>query len=131
MRRTLVQALRAAAPARLPEVCEVAARLAMSPATLRRRLQAEGTSYQRLKDAVRRDAAITSLVAGHEPIAELAARIGFSEDTAFHRAFRRWTGTTPGAYRLNGAPDDPAGGQAAPRARRAHPARHETPGQQS
>ncbi len=54
----------------------------------------------RLKDAVRRDAAISSLAAGREPIAELAARLGFSEDTAFHRAFRRWTGTTPGAYRL-------------------------------
>ncbi|MFH8345854.1 AraC family transcriptional regulator [Streptomyces sp. NPDC018045] len=100
VRRTLGLALRAAGPARLPEVAEVAARLAVSPATLRRRLQEEGTSYQRLKDAVRRDAAISSLTAGREPIAELAARLGFSEDTAFHRAFRRWTGTTPGAYRL-------------------------------
>ncbi|MEU4200439.1 AraC family transcriptional regulator [Streptomyces sp. NPDC026294] len=100
VRRTLVLALRAAGPARLPEAAEVAARLAVSPATLRRRLQEEGTSYRRLKDAVRRDAAISSLAAGREPIAELAARLGFSEDTAFHRAFRRWTGTTPGAYRL-------------------------------
>ncbi|MFI9045847.1 AraC family transcriptional regulator ligand-binding domain-containing protein [Streptomyces sp. NPDC053427] len=102
VRRSLAQALRAGPPARLPEVRQVAARLAVSPATLRRRLQAEGTSFQRLKDAVRRDAAISSLAAGQEPLAELAARIGFSEDTAFHRAFRRWTGTTPGAYRLNG-----------------------------
>ncbi len=77
-------------------------RLAVSPATLRRRLQAEGTSYRHLKDAVRRDAAISALTAGHEPIAELAARMGFSEDTAFLRAFRRWTGTTPGAFRTNG-----------------------------
>ncbi|MFH8403218.1 AraC family transcriptional regulator [Streptomyces sp. NPDC018019] len=100
VRRTLVLALRSTGPARLPEVAEVAARLAVSPATLRRRLQAEGTSFQRLKDAVRRDAAISSLAAGREPIAALAARLGFSEDTAFHRAFRRWTGTTPGAYRL-------------------------------
>ncbi|MFI0261389.1 AraC family transcriptional regulator [Streptomyces sp. NPDC017056] len=100
VRRTLGQALRTAGPARLPEAAEVAARLAVSPATLRRRLQEEGTSYRRLKDVVRRDAAISSLVAGREPIAELAARLGFSADTAFHRAFRRWTGTTPGAYRL-------------------------------
>ncbi|MFD7665231.1 AraC family transcriptional regulator [Streptomyces sp. NPDC059788] len=99
VRRTLVPALRATGPARLPEAAEVAARLAVSPATLRRRLQEEGTSYRRLKDAVRRDAAISSLTAGREPIAALAARLGFSEDTAFHRAFRRWTGTTPGAYR--------------------------------
>ncbi len=48
---------------------------------------------------MRRDAAIAGLAEGGEPIAELAARLGFSEDTAFHRAFRRWTGTTPGAYR--------------------------------
>ncbi|MGD3110739.1 AraC family transcriptional regulator [Streptomyces sp. YGL11-2] len=109
VRRTLARALRAPAPARLPEAADVAARLAVSPATLRRRLQAEGTSYQRLKDAVRRDAAITALTAGREPIAELAARIGFSEDTAFHRAFRRWTGTTPGAYRLRGDGADPDG----------------------
>ncbi|MFI2237356.1 AraC family transcriptional regulator [Streptomyces chrestomyceticus] len=112
VRRTLVLALRAAGPARLPEVAEVAARLAVSPATLRRRLQEEGTSYRRLKDAVRRDAAISSLAAGREPIAELAARLGFSEDTAFHRAFRRWTGTTPGAYRLR--PQTAGGAAGAP-----------------
>ncbi|MFH8748665.1 AraC family transcriptional regulator [Streptomyces rimosus] len=106
VRRTLAPALRSPGPARLPEAAEVAARLAVSPATLRRRLQAEGTSYQRLKDAVRRDAAISALAAGREPIAALAARLGFSEDTAFHRAFRRWTGTTPGAYRLR--PHTPA-----------------------
>ncbi|MBT2476758.1 AraC family transcriptional regulator [Streptomyces sp. ISL-94] len=97
VRRTLTQHLRGSP--RLPALGEVAARLAVSPATLRRRLQREGTSFQRLKDQVRRDAAIAGLAEGGEPIAELAARLGFSEDTAFHRAFRRWTGTTPGAYR--------------------------------
>ncbi|MBU3868565.1 helix-turn-helix transcriptional regulator, partial [Streptomyces sp. 4503] len=85
--------------ARLPELPEVAARLAVSPATLRRRLREEGTSFQELKDTVRRDEAVSSLTEGAEPIADLAARLGFSEDTAFHRAFRRWTGSTPGAYR--------------------------------
>ncbi|NGN63670.1 AraC family transcriptional regulator [Streptomyces sp. A7024] len=84
---------------RLPELREVAGRLAVSPATLRRRLEAEGTSFTELKDTVRRDAAITSLAQGQEPIAGLAARLGFAEDASFHRAFRRWTGTTPGAYR--------------------------------
>ncbi|MCX5296635.1 AraC family transcriptional regulator [Streptomyces sp. NBC_00193] len=98
VRRTLTQALRGSP--RLPELGEVAARLAVSPATLRRRLQQEGTSFQQLKDHVRRDAAIAGLAESREPIAELAARLGFSEDTAFHRAFRRWTGTTPGAYRI-------------------------------
>ncbi|MER7350226.1 AraC family transcriptional regulator [Streptomyces aurantiacus] len=97
VRRALAVALRSSP--RLPSLGEIAARLAMSPATLRRRLAQESTSYQRLKDAVRRDAAIAGLAEGREPIAQLAARLGFSEDTAFHRAFRRWTGTTPGAYR--------------------------------
>ncbi|MEV4433690.1 AraC family transcriptional regulator [Streptomyces sp. NPDC049555] len=103
VRRAFVHALREGRPARLPEVAQLAARLAVSPATLRRRLQEEGTSYQRLKDQVRREAALAHLTEGREPIAELAARLGYSEDTAFHRAFRRWTGTTPGAYRLRGA----------------------------
>ncbi|MCX4527424.1 MULTISPECIES: AraC family transcriptional regulator [unclassified Streptomyces] len=99
VRRTLARRLRA-----FPALTEVAAQLALSPATLRRRLRAEGTSFQQLKDHVRRDAAIAGLAESGEPIAELAARLGFSEDTAFHRAFRRWTGTTPAAYRLSGAP---------------------------
>ncbi|MER5807628.1 AraC family transcriptional regulator [Streptomyces sp. NPDC002033] len=98
VRRSLTQRLRESP--RLPELGEVAARLAVSPATLRRRLREEGTSFQQLKDHVRRDAAIAGLAESGEPIAELAARLGFSEDTAFHRAFRRWTGTTPGAYRI-------------------------------
>ncbi|KOY50209.1 AraC family transcriptional regulator [Streptomyces sp. XY332] len=98
VRRALARQLRSSP--RLPALGEVAARLAVSPATLRRRLRQEGTSFQQLKDHVRRDAAIAGLAESGEPIAELAARLGFSEDTAFHRAFRRWTGTTPGAYRI-------------------------------
>ncbi|WP_433546238.1 AraC family transcriptional regulator [Streptomyces sp. CA-294286] len=98
VRRTLARSLRTSP--RLPTLTETAARLAVSPATLRRRLDRENTSFQQLKDAVRRDAAIAGLTEGREPIAELAARLGFSEDTSFHRAFRRWTGTTPGAYRV-------------------------------
>lgn len=99
VRRTFARALREGRPARLPELDRLAARLAVSPATLRRRLREEGTSYRRLKDQVRREAALAGLAGGREPIVELAARLGFSEDAAFHRAFRRWTGTTPGAYR--------------------------------
>ncbi|MBT2506466.1 AraC family transcriptional regulator [Streptomyces sp. ISL-98] len=100
VRHALAQSLRNSP--RLPSLGETAGRLAVSPATLRRRLQEEATSFQQLKDAVRRDAAIAGLAEGREPIAELAARLGFSEDTSFHRAFRRWTGTTPGAYRIGG-----------------------------
>ncbi|MGI5351315.1 AraC family transcriptional regulator [Streptomyces sp. CA-250714] len=99
VRHWLRQALHRDIP--LPELAVIAERLAVSPATLRRRLAADGTSFQQLKDAVRRDAALGALAQGTEPIAALAERLGFSEDTAFHRAFRRWTGTTPGAYRAH------------------------------
>jgi AraC-like DNA-binding protein len=42
---------------------------------------------------------VAALREGRVPIEELAARLGFSEPSAFHRAFRRWTGGTPGSYR--------------------------------
>ncbi|MFJ2744392.1 AraC family transcriptional regulator [Streptomyces sp. NPDC087440] len=116
VRRALAQALRTSP--RLPSLPDTAARLAVSPATLRRRLDRENTSFQQLKDAVRRDAAIAGLAEGREPIAELAARLGFSEDTSFHRAFRRWTGTTPGAYRVaagSGAGSGPSAANTGPR----------------
>ncbi|ARX85548.1 MULTISPECIES: AraC family transcriptional regulator [Streptomyces] len=121
VRRALAVALRDSP--RLPSLGEIAARLAVSPATLRRRLAQESTSYQRLKDAVRRDAAIAGLAEGREPIARLAARLGFSEDTAFHRAFRRWTGTTPGAYRA-----EVPGGREVGEGRRPDPTEARTPG---
>ena len=52
-----------------------------------------------MKDEIRRDLAIESLSLGEESVSELATRLGFSEPSAFHRAFRRWTGQAPGVYR--------------------------------
>lgn len=80
----------------------IAKRLAISPQTLRRRLAEEGTSLRVIREEVLRDAAVTSLVRGDETVAELAERLGFSEPSAFSRAFRRWTGSSPGAYRREG-----------------------------
>ncbi|MFH8726917.1 AraC family transcriptional regulator [Streptomyces termitum] len=87
-----------AGPVPTPE--QLAERLSVSPQTLRRRLAAEGTTYQRLRDQVRRDHAIAELTAGRVSIEELSRRLGFSEPSAFHRAFRRWTGETPRAYQV-------------------------------
>ncbi|MFF7815552.1 AraC family transcriptional regulator [Streptomyces sp. NPDC007945] len=87
-------------PVPTPE--ELAERLSVSPQTLRRRLAAEGTTYQRLRDQVRRDHAFAELAAGRVSIERLSRRLGFSEPSAFHRAFRRWTGETPRAYQLRG-----------------------------
>ncbi|MFF8809059.1 AraC family transcriptional regulator [Streptomyces omiyaensis] len=87
-----------AGPVPTPE--ELAERLSVSPQTLRRQLAAEGTTYQRLRDQVRRDHALAELAAGRVSTERLSRRLGFSEPSAFHRAFRRWTGETPRAYRL-------------------------------
>jgi AraC-like DNA-binding protein len=71
-------------------------------ATLRRRLRSEGTSYQEIKDAVRRDTAIQYLSMKSMSIEEVAEKSGFSEPTSFFRAFKRWTGTSPRAYVASG-----------------------------
>jgi AraC-like DNA-binding protein len=84
-----------------PSLDEVAAQLSMSTQNLRRRLRKEGTSATRIKEDLLRDAAVTALVRADESVAQLAERLGFSEPSAFHRAFRRWTGSSPGAYRPN------------------------------
>ena len=77
---------------------QLAATLEIPPRTLRRRLAAEGDSFQRLRDRIRRDRAVHDLRAGLsvERAAELA---GFNDSSAFHRAFRRWTGIAPGQFR--------------------------------
>ncbi|SHF85604.1 AraC-type DNA-binding protein [Microbulbifer donghaiensis] len=78
---------------------DVAARLYTSPQTLRRRLKEEGNSWQDIKDSVRRDMAVYQLKQQETAVAEIAERLGFSEPSAFNRAFKKWTGLAPGAYR--------------------------------
>lgn len=73
--------------------------LGMSPRTLHRRLQEHGTSYQTLLDAVRCDLAHSYLGERHLAIDEVAFLLGFAETSTFYRAFKRWTGVTPGEYR--------------------------------
>jgi AraC-like DNA-binding protein len=83
----------------MPSLEEVSDMLATTPQTLRRRLQREGQGYQMIKDALRRDVAVEYLTQSDLPLLEVAARVGFSEASTFHRAFKAWTGLTPGAYR--------------------------------
>jgi AraC-like DNA-binding protein len=78
---------------------DVAKRLTVSAQHLRRLLRDEGTSFRAIKEEILRDDAIASLVRGGETVEELADRLGFSEPSAFRRAFRRWTGSPPGSYR--------------------------------
>lgn len=111
VRRMVEHAIRPSRPNPVPSGDDVAARLSISEQTLRRRLANSGTTLRKVRDAVLRDAAITALVESDEPIADLAARLGFSEPSAFTRAFRRWTGNPPSAYRagLPGAKELAAG----------------------
>jgi AraC-like DNA-binding protein len=82
-----------------PAANDIAARLTMSPQTVRRKLGEEATSITQIKEDILRDAAVASLVRGEETVEDLAGRLGFSEPSAFRRAFRRWTGSAPGSYR--------------------------------
>ncbi len=68
----------------------------MTPATMRRRLHEEGASYQSIKDQLRRDLAISYLSHSSRSVMDIALELGFSERSAFHRAFRKWTGASPG-----------------------------------
>ncbi|MFA7942414.1 AraC family transcriptional regulator [Pseudomonas brenneri] len=82
-----------------PDLEAVAQHLHISPQTLRRHLREESTNFQALKDELRRDIAIFHLGRADLSLQEIAEQLGFSEPSAFHRAFKKWTGVTPGAYR--------------------------------
>lgn len=82
-----------------PTLEQLADRLGVSAATLRRRLDGEGTHWQQLKDEVRRDLAIQHLADRTVSVEQVAAWLGFNDGPSFHRAFRKWTGSAPGAYR--------------------------------
>ncbi|MFC4522355.1 AraC family transcriptional regulator [Cupriavidus pinatubonensis] len=80
----------------LPDLAE---RLAMSPRTLHRKLDASGTSFQKIKDGLRRDMALHFLTRGNTPLKQIATSLGFSDQSTFQRAFVQWTGVSPGEYR--------------------------------
>jgi AraC-like DNA-binding protein len=83
----------------VPELAAVARHLAMSVRSLQRTLQQEGLSFRELVDGVRRDLALRHVAEQSMALPEIAFLLGFSDASAFHRAFRRWTGTAPGEYR--------------------------------
>ena len=82
-----------------PSLDEAADRLHMSPRTLHRRLEEEGTSFRAIKDGLRRDLAISQLSHSDKSVLDIALDLGFAEASAFHRAFKKWTGARPGEYR--------------------------------
>ncbi|HSN55213.1 MAG TPA: AraC family transcriptional regulator [Candidatus Sulfomarinibacteraceae bacterium] len=89
----------------IPRMGDVARRLAMSERTLHRRLSERGASFKSLLDATRRHVAENLLRDSRYTATEVAFLAGFSEQSAFNRAFKRWTGRTPTAYRKEARDD--------------------------
>lgn len=83
----------------VPSLSAVARQFAISPRTLQRRLAAEGTTFERLVDDVRRRTAERLLRDASLAVGEIGYLLGFSEPSAFQRAFRRWHRISPLAYR--------------------------------
>jgi AraC-like DNA-binding protein len=89
--RALVEAL----PSGVPSQAELARRLGVSTRGLQRQLVAEGTTFRAILDAARAALARDYVRAGTLSVTEIAFLLGFSETSAFSRAFRRWTGMAP------------------------------------
>lgn len=100
LRRLLVGSVRQP-ETRLKQIADL---FAMHQRTLNRRLCAEGTSFRDLLDAARYDIARQLLRDTDLPVLEIAAALDYSECAAFVRAFRRWSGTSPTAWRTEHAP---------------------------
>jgi AraC-like DNA-binding protein len=86
-------------PGQLPDQSTVAAELHVSPRTLFRRLSEEGTSFRALVEEVRETLAEELLCTAGMTTEQVSYRLGYAEPACFVRAFRRWKGTTPHAYR--------------------------------
>lgn len=88
----------------LPQVSRVADVLAMSPRSLSRHLQDEGTSMSRIVEQLRIEHAERLLLNSKRPVQEVARQVGFADASSFSRAFRRATGRTPLELRAAGLP---------------------------
>jgi AraC-like DNA-binding protein len=94
----------------MPTVAVVARAIGLSARTLQRRLAEEGQSFAGLVDALRADLARRHVKDAILGVGEIAGRLGYAETTAFLRAFKRWTGTTPKRLREGREPE--GGGEA-------------------
>jgi len=103
----LIVSVGAAASRRLlrarPTLTAVARDLGMSARSLQRCLEARGTSFREIADGALRDRAEALLRATDHPLTEVGFLLGFSEQSAFTRSFKRWTGMSPGAWRRTSA----------------------------
>ena len=91
-----------------PDMSAVATQLHVSPRTLVRRLCERGSSFSTLLEEARRRDGVSLLADGTLTTAEIAERLGYSSAASFARAFRKWTGSPPGAWRSRAGADAPA-----------------------
>ena len=90
-------------PGRFPQIESVAGALSMTSRTLRRKLEAEGTSYSELLDSVRHALAADYLKTSLLDTEDIAAALGFCDGASLRRAFKRWTGKSPSQLRAGAA----------------------------
>jgi AraC-like DNA-binding protein len=93
------EVVRATLPGGDPGLPAVARKLGVSARTLQRRLLSEGLGYQEVVDRVRREVAVVLVTSTDLPVAAVGERVGYTDDKAFRRAFRRWTGSSPAELR--------------------------------
>lgn len=99
---TRIRRLLLARPGDFPDLESAARALHTSGRSLRRHLSELGTSYQQVLDEVRKRLALQYLTTTHLPLYEIAFLLGFSDPSNFRRAFKKWTGKSPGDYRQEG-----------------------------
>lgn len=95
-----------------PRIDWIAAKLGMTRRTMQRRLDEQGTTFSVLLDGMLKDRATFLVASGMHPITEIALRLGYADPAHFSRAFKRWTGVSPRAYRHRR--DEPAASAAVP-----------------
>jgi AraC-like DNA-binding protein len=91
--------VRVALPTGTPALAQIAKELKMSARSLQRRLGEHDTSFQAVVQGAREDLARTWVASGDRPLGEVAYALGYTELAPFVRAFRRWNGDTPAAFR--------------------------------
>lgn len=97
--RTTKEEIACALSEGLPKMADVARKLGFSARSFHRRLADHGASFQTLAEETRRELALSMLSDESHPLSEIAFLTGFSEQSAFNRAFKRWTNQTPANYR--------------------------------
>jgi len=86
-------------PSGIPSLIQVADHVGMSPRTLKRRLSDKGASFRELVQELQKDVALEYLKNSNKSLSEITFLTGFSDPSAFNRAFKRWTGQAPSSFR--------------------------------